>query len=238
MTSIQLQALEREALHHAASDDRRNPLAPCGESGWRSQFGAPRGALGWLAGALMARKNAELNRAAVELLQVRPEHRVLELGFGHGRTVAWLAERSTRGFVAGVDPSPVLTRQASRRNARAIRSGRVRLDVGRADCIPHPTASFDRVLAVNCVQHWDDLPASLEEVLRVLAPAGVLLIGLRTPDHDAPLGGRFSAPGYEDDQIAHLEHELRRAGFICERQLQAGSRTLVALLARPEGPGS
>jgi SAM-dependent methyltransferase len=93
-------------------------------------------------------------------------------------------------------------------------------------------------LAVNCVQHWDDLPASLEEVLRVLAPAGVLLIGLRTPDHDAPLGGRFSAPGYEDDQIAHLEHELRRAGFICERQLQAGSRTLVALLARPEGPGS
>ena len=99
---------------------------PCGDAprrSVRSQFAHPRGPLGRLAGAVMARKNAAMNALCVEWLDVAPEERVLEIGSGHGRTLAWLAQRAVRGKVAGVDPSDTMLRQAATRNREAIAAG-------------------------------------------------------------------------------------------------------------------
>jgi ubiquinone/menaquinone biosynthesis C-methylase UbiE len=184
---------------------------PCDEArDWRSQFAHPHGWLGRCAGWLMARKNAAMNAACIEWLEVGPGDRVLEIGFGHGRTIAWLAQRAPGGLVAGVDPSDTMLRQASARNRRAIAAGRVRLERGEARRLPFADASFDRVLAANCVQFWGDVPAALAEVRRVLAPAGMLLIGLRVHD---PVGGRFASPGFREEQIEAVRHAVERAGF-------------------------
>jgi cyclopropane fatty-acyl-phospholipid synthase-like methyltransferase len=43
------------------------------------------------------------NAIAIELLQLEPADRVLELGFGHGRTIHSMVERVPAGHVAGVD---------------------------------------------------------------------------------------------------------------------------------------
>ena len=67
------------------------------------------------------------NAWAVEMLNVQPTDRVLELGCGPGVAIAALATRATRGLVVGVDRSDVMIRQARRRNADAIREGRVEL---------------------------------------------------------------------------------------------------------------
>ncbi len=155
----------------------------------------------------MARKNAPVNRACAALLRVQPSDRVLEIGFGHGRTLAWLAERASRGFVAGVDPSPVMLRQARTRNRAAIH---VSLALASASVLPFEAASFDKGLAVNCVQHWDDLAGDLAEVKRVLAPGGTLLLGLRLAN---PNAGRFSSPGFEAAQIAAIRRAVSAAGF-------------------------
>jgi ubiquinone/menaquinone biosynthesis C-methylase UbiE len=195
---------------------------------WRSQFALPRGWLGRLAGRLMARKNAAMNAACVEWLAPKPEDRVLELGFGHGRTIEWLAARADS--VAGVDPSDTMLRQASRRNRDAIAAGRVRLAKGDARRIPFAGGSFDCVLAANCVQFWGDLAAALAEIRRVLAPDGRLLVGIRVHD---PKAGRFASPGFREAEIEAVRAAVERAGFAEVRTLRRRvGREVVGILAR------
>jgi ubiquinone/menaquinone biosynthesis C-methylase UbiE len=92
----------------------------------------------------MAFENAPMNRLAVDLLDVKPDDRVLEIGFGPGAAIALLAERAQRGVVAGVDPSAVMVRQASRRNRKVVQR-RVELRQGTAASLPFGDGSSGRI---------------------------------------------------------------------------------------------
>jgi ubiquinone/menaquinone biosynthesis C-methylase UbiE len=204
--------------------------APCRDlRGWRSQFARPRGLGGRLAGWLMARKNAAMNAACVAWLAPAPADRVLEIGFGHGRTLSWIAERAPSGFVAGVDPSPEMLRMAARRNRAALMDGRVALALGSAEALPFPDAHFDKLLAANCVQFWD-LPRALAEAHRVLRPGGTLLLGIRMREAEQ---GRFASPGFSEAQVEALREPLARAGFAAVRseRRRAGGREVLGLFA-------
>ena len=176
------------------------------------QFSGPTGALGHVAGWLMARKNRSLNAWIVERLEVGPDDRVVEVGFGTGLAVAMNAARATRGHVAGVDRSDVMLRQATRRNRSAIRAGRVALQRGDATQLPFPDASATRALAVNSLQFWSSPEAGLREIARVLAPGGRLVLAQRARKLDA---GRYdrSRFGMTDDDLASLARILERSGF-------------------------
>src|SRR6266508_778465 len=93
------------------------------------QFGRPSGPLGVLAGLIMRMRpsNRLRNLRTVELLDIRSDDRVLEVGFGPGLAVARAAALASAGNVVGIDHSELMLRQASRRNAEAIRAGRVEL---------------------------------------------------------------------------------------------------------------
>lgn len=149
------------------------------ETGWRRHFAHPTGWLGALTGHLMALKNRERGEWIASLLGARGTDRLLEIGFGPGVDVARVAGLATQGHVAGVDPSDVMLRQAQRRNAAAIASGRVELRLGEATALPYPDASFDCVFSTNTVQFWGDLDAGLAEARRVLVPGGRLLVAIQ-----------------------------------------------------------
>lgn len=119
-------------------------------------FGRPQGLLGRLGGHIMARMNAACGAWVAQLLDVHPTDRVLEVGFGSGVVVAWLAARATAGLVAGVDPSPEMVGQALARNREAVRGGRVDLRCASVESLPFPDGQFDKVLAINAVQVWPD----------------------------------------------------------------------------------
>lgn len=77
-------------------------------------------------------------------MDVQPSDRVLEIGFGPGIAVREIARRATRGQVVGIDRSAVMCAQAARRNAAAIRAGRVSLTVASIDDHPPSTARSTR----------------------------------------------------------------------------------------------
>src|SRR5712691_8341838 len=137
------------------------------------QFHRPRGLGGRAAGRLMAHRpsNRKRNVWAVELLDVGPGDRVLEIGFGPGIAIAELARRATRGLVCGVDHSELMVRQARRRNAVAVRAGRVDLRLGSVEELPAFDTAFDKVLAVNSIGFWDQPVARLAELRALLRPA-------------------------------------------------------------------
>ena len=135
------------------------------------QSARPSGLLGRLIAGIMARETADLNERAVRLLGPSPFDRVLEVGFGRGRTIERLAGVVRNGRICGVDASELMVNMAVRRNHHAVAEGRVELRKGDCASIPFDTASFDGALSVHTLYFWSDPAACLREIRRVL-PAG------------------------------------------------------------------
>jgi SAM-dependent methyltransferase len=164
------------------------PAAPPGGFLHR-QFTHPSGVLGALIGVAMAIEHRELHRAVVERLNLDSADRALETGFGPGTAIRLAAPLAS--FVAGIEPSREMVRQAARRNRAAIRSGRVELLRASVSAIPYPNGSFSVVFEVNSYHHWDQREAGLLEVFRVLRPGGRLLMSL-SEGHGEPLPPQVS----------------------------------------------
>jgi SAM-dependent methyltransferase len=172
------------------------------------QFGKPSGPIGVLVGLVMRVRPSNRLRSVrtLALLDIRPEDRVLEVGFGPGLAVARAAERATAGKVVGIDHSPVMLRQARRRNAAAIRAGRVELRLGSAEMLPRFEERFDKVLAVNVYMFWGD-PASVLTGLRgLMTPGGVIALTLQPRHRGATADDTRAA-------AARMAASLEAAGF-------------------------
>jgi ubiquinone/menaquinone biosynthesis C-methylase UbiE len=153
---------------------------PAGDSGSMTstgQAGRPTGVAGRLIGMIMARLNADMEHAGVELLGLRGDERVLEIGYGPRIGISALLAALPDGRVAGIDPSPAMCLQASSRAGAARRAD---LRIGEVSSLPWPDDAFDGILAVNTAQFWPDPAADAAEALRVLAPGGRVVIALRT----------------------------------------------------------
>jgi SAM-dependent methyltransferase len=127
-------------------------------TGFAVQFARPRGLFGALAGWLMAHMPKRPHEAwLLQLLELRPGDAILEVGVGPGVTIVELAKRLVDGRIAGVDPSPVMLRQARRRNARAIAAGCVELCAEPASALSFADASFDKAALLNSIAFWGDV---------------------------------------------------------------------------------
>jgi ubiquinone/menaquinone biosynthesis C-methylase UbiE len=109
-------------------------------------------------------------------IAVQERDTVLDVGCGGGRTVSKLAAIATRGKVYGVDHSRESVAVATRTNRRWIDMGRVEIREGSVSQLPFPQSVFDLVTAVETHFWWPDLPAGMQEILRVLKPGGRLII--------------------------------------------------------------
>jgi ubiquinone/menaquinone biosynthesis C-methylase UbiE len=166
-------------------------------------FGHPRGALGRLGGVIMARTNAKAAMEVVDLLDIRPSDKVLEVGFGPGVGIQLLAERASAGHVAGIDLSGEMREQAVARNAAAVRGGRVDLRRGSVEALPFPDAMFDHAVAINSMQVWPDAVLGLREVRRVLKPGGHVALGFTVHSGQAESGVAevLAAVGFRNARI-------------------------------------
>jgi len=170
------------------------------------QFHHPRGLGGRVAGWVMAHRgsNRRRNIWAVSLLDVRPDERVLEVGFGPGIALGELAARATRGRVYGVDHSAVMVARAARRNRAA--ADRIELVHASVEHLPSFGEPLDAVLAVNNAGFWPDPPERLRELRGVLRPGGRIA-----------LASQPRCPGADRGTTARAARELQdlltEAGF-------------------------
>jgi len=170
-------------------------------------FGHPKGALGRLGGIVMARMNQRMAARAIELLDVQPSNKILEVGFGPGVAIQLLAKSVLSGRVAGIDPSEEMIAQAAARNRKAIESGQVDLCRGSAERLPFADNSFDRVLTINSMQIWPDAIAGLREMRRVMKPSGRIAVGF-TRYSGQPKSGlieKVVAAGFAHAQVVESE---------------------------------
>ncbi len=114
-------------------------------------------------------------RRTMDLLQLAPGQRVLNVGVGTGKDHVQLRRAvQVGGMAIGVDISPVMLRLAASRGAYAVRADARRL--------PFPDQSFDRLWSTYVLDLIpdDDLPGVLAEFRRVLKPGGRVALASRT----------------------------------------------------------
>ncbi len=174
---------------------------------------SPSGLLGHLIGRIMARETHAANLIALELLDLASHDRVVEIGFGHGRTLAAAACKVTEGHLAGVDPSEIMLRIAQGANARTLRTGRMDLRLGVSERLPYDAGGFTKAYAVHTIYFWRHPERDLAEILRVLTPGGRLVLGYR-PREDASFVRDFPAEIYHIHAIEAVEHAVAAAGFV------------------------
>jgi ubiquinone/menaquinone biosynthesis C-methylase UbiE len=196
------------------------------------QFAHPSGWLGRIAGSVMA-KGTEDDRWLVDLLDLQPDDRVLEVGFGPGVAIELMSAQTRNGLIAGVDPSAVMVQEAIKRNHGAAQAARVHLRQGTVTSLPYPDSSFTKALALHSIYFWPSVEEGLRELHRVLSTGGLLAIGARMRQPDA---SRFnpSRYGLTIDHVADIKSTLKSVGF---REVESQQRVLrreaiTALLSR------
>lgn len=168
----------------------------------------------------------------VDIMDVRPTDRILEIGPGASNSIAYLAAKLDGGLVVGVDRSATAIARAAKRHAALIDTGQLNLEQAElADLDPQRlldrigpgAAGFDKVLAVNVNVFWTKRPtAELALIRRLLAPGGTLYLfyGYGTP---AAATSPKPAPG-------RLNEYLSEAGFAVEI---VSSGDLLGVVATP-----
>jgi ubiquinone/menaquinone biosynthesis C-methylase UbiE len=143
-----------------------------------ANFRKPTGWFGQVLGHLMAVQHKSLTRWAIELMNVHAGDWVLDVGCGGGMAVKLLADRAKYGFVAGVDYSPAMVQQATRRNHDRVQRGKVAIEFGNAMALPYRDCSFDKACGIETLYFWPDPVAGLRELRRVLKAGGEVAIAV------------------------------------------------------------
>ncbi len=171
------------------------------------------GVLGRLVAFIMAHETWGENLRAIEGLDVQAGDHVLDIGCGHGRSLAELAKRATSGHVAGADPSDLMAEIAVRRNRALVKSGRVKVAVATASDLPFADAEFDKALCVHVLYFWKDLRAGLREIARVMKPGARLALVFRTAANVAAVRA-FPGEVYRFPVLKDVVAELAAAGLV------------------------
>ncbi|MFN2506359.1 MAG: trans-aconitate 2-methyltransferase [Acidimicrobiales bacterium] len=111
---------------------------------------------------------------ALDLLELTPADRVLEIGCGPGVAASLVADRLAEGSVTAIDRSPTAIARARARNLHHLESGRLALaEVALAEF--RSESQFDKAFSVNVNVFWTTSAAPECEALKaVLTPRGVV----------------------------------------------------------------
>lgn len=116
------------------------------------------------------------NRLAIDAIDVTPDAVVVDVGCGTGYALRRLAPRVPRGRLVGVDPTPRMLAIARERAEADPDGHRIEFLQAPAERLPLESDVADVVLAFDAIDHWEDAPAGLREIARVLRPGGRLIV--------------------------------------------------------------
>ena len=154
--------------------------------------------------------------ANLDVLRLGSKDDLVEIGCGGGAFLHDALESGCRA--AAIDHSADMVRTARELNRESIAAGRLEIRQGDAASLPFPSGRFTCAVMTGVFGFLQDPVAALSEIVRVLAPAGQLVLytgsgALRgTPAAPEPIASRLHF--YEDEELEKL---ALRAGFSSAR---------------------
>lgn len=167
----------------------------------------------------MAESVPERLRWAVDLLDVQPDDKILEIGPGPGAAAALVCERLTSGRYVGIDRSAKAVESAARRNALHVGAGRADFLAMALETADLDDRRFDKVFAVNVNIFWTHPGKGVDTVTRVLKPDGLFYMFYHppSPERNAELADRLpeilTARGFR--VVATINATLETTSALC-----------------------
>ena len=153
----------------------------------------------------------DLNRAlydhVVKLLSTAKEKQLLELGFGEGIVPEMVNQQHEKMHYTGIDFSDEMVNMA---NAKNIPGANFLL--GEVAQMPFESNVFDVCFGINVVYFWENPGRELAEILRVLKPGGVLMLGYRPKTYMQAIP--FTQFGFTLYETYEMESLLAKQGFV------------------------
>lgn len=172
----------------------------------------PSGFLGRALGAIMAIETRSLNDEVLRRLAPAAGERILEVGFGHGRTLERAVTAHAETRFSGIDHAADMVAALSRRARRLIDSGHLEVRAGDSAALPWPDATFDGAFAVHTIYFWPAPERDLGEIRRVLRSGGRLVLGFRERTREAEAA--LPAEVYTLRSAAEIARLVETVGFV------------------------
>jgi 2-polyprenyl-3-methyl-5-hydroxy-6-metoxy-1,4-benzoquinol methylase len=132
-------------------------------------------------------------RVVMEYIQqAAPVERVLDFGCGSGVMLPFLAEVSKEVSALDIDLAPLEWVQRCIPLAPNVRV----LDANHNSISDLPPHSYDFINALDVLEHVDDLPRTLADLLRLLKPGGRIIVSGPTENILYRLGRKVAGPEY------------------------------------------
>lgn len=141
-----------------------------------SQLKNPHGEKGLQVAEMMYQTNLSMIKHALQYLDIADGDTVLEIGYGNGKHIPLLFEKTPSILYQGLEISPLMYEQAIIENKRQILNQLVGLQLYNGRDIPFSETFFDRIFTVNTIYFWEFPELFLKELYRVLKLGGRLTI--------------------------------------------------------------
>ena len=119
---------------------------------------------------------------ALDLLDIQPDDRILEIGCGHGVAVALTGDRLVNGKVTAIDRSFDMVELARQKNREHLKSGKATIEAVSLDRADFDEERFDRVFAINVGLFEQQADRGLAVIRDALAPGGRLFVFYQPPN--------------------------------------------------------
>lgn len=113
----------------------------------------------------------DVARQALDAMEVRPGHQLLDAGCGVGWATRRLGKKAPGAQAVGVDVSPAMIAKA---DGLSDWTSRARFERMAIETMDLPDARFDHVLAMDVLEYVEDLERALASLARVTKPGGKL----------------------------------------------------------------
>lgn len=176
------------------------------------QLRHPKGELASKVGDLMFASNAKMIYNTIDLLQIRHDALLLEIGFGNGKHLPYLLSQATHLSYYGIETSQAMVGQAEANNPEAVQTKtahfiRIDRNVNEID----QQNKFDICFSVNSIYFWDDPLESLHAIRKALKPNGQVALTFIEKEFGEQLP--FTNNGFRFFREAEIEMLLRESSF-------------------------
>ena len=189
----------RAAIRRVLADSEKGRLD---EAGFPA-YSHPNPIINWL---FWQRLRAAMNH----IEKSAPHENILDFGCGSGVMLPFLSQHSQRVVAIDVDLLPL---EKVKQHIPLAANVDV-IDANQTPISALAPQSFDLINALDVLEHVDDLPQTLSQLMKLLKPGGQLLVSGPTENILYQIGRKLAGPEYSgtyhERGIAEIKQELRK----------------------------